>query len=43
MPTIIQVAGAALVVLGIGILSIPISLIVAGIATVLFGIALERK
>lgn len=43
MPTIIQVAGAALVVLGIGILSIPISLIVAGIATVIFGIALERK
>ena len=43
MATIIQITGAVLVVAGIGLFSIPVALIVAGLATVIFGIALERK
>jgi len=43
MATIIQIAGAALLVVGIGLISVPASLIVAGLATLAFGIALERK
>lgn len=43
MATVIQIVGAALTVAGIGLLSIPASLIVAGVAAVIFGIALERK
>jgi hypothetical protein len=43
MATVIQVLGAVLFVAGIALLSIPASLIVAGLATVFFGIALERN
>lgn len=43
MATAIQVLGAALIVAGIAFLSVPFSLIVAGLATVFFGIALERN
>jgi hypothetical protein len=43
MATIIQITGAVLVVAGIGLFSVPVALIVAGLATVIFGIALERK
>jgi hypothetical protein len=43
MATAIQILGAALTVLGIAFLSVPVSLIVAGLATVFFGQALERK
>jgi hypothetical protein len=43
MATVIQIIGAAVIVAGIAFLSIPVSLIVAGVATVLFGIAMERN
>jgi len=43
MATVIQIIGAALIVAGIAFISIPVSLIVAGVATVLFGIAMERN
>ena len=43
MATVIQVIGAAVIVAGIALISIPVSLIVAGLATVFFGIALERN
>jgi hypothetical protein len=43
MATVIQITGAVLVVAGIGLFSLPVALIVAGVATVIFGIALERK
>jgi hypothetical protein len=43
MSTAVQVFGAVLIVAGIALLSIPVSVIVAGVATVLFGIALERS
>jgi hypothetical protein len=43
MATAIQVLGAALIVAGIALISIPASVIVAGLAAVFFGIALERN
>jgi hypothetical protein len=43
MATIIQITGAALLVAGIGLLSVPVALIAAGLGTIIFGIALERK
>lgn len=43
MATVIQISGAALIVAGIAFLSLPVSLIVAGVAAVLFGIAMERN
>jgi hypothetical protein len=43
MSTAVQVFGAVLIVAGIALLSFPVSVIVAGVATVLFGIALERS
>jgi hypothetical protein len=43
MATAIQAIGAALIVAGIGLFSIPAAVIVAGLAAVLFGIALERN
>jgi hypothetical protein len=43
MATIIQITGAVLAVVGIGLFSFPVALIVAGVATLTFGIALERK
>jgi hypothetical protein len=43
MATVIQIFGAALIVAGIALMSVPFSLIVAGLASVFFGIALERS
>jgi hypothetical protein len=43
MATIIQLLGTVLIVSGIALLSVPVSLIVAGLAAVFFGIALERN
>lgn len=41
--SILQVAGIAVVALGISIWSIPAGIIAAGLAAILVGIALERK
>lgn len=43
MATIIQVAGAATITLGVGLLSLPIALIIGGFFAVLFGLAVERR
>jgi hypothetical protein len=43
MATAIQVLGAALIVAGIAFMNLPVAVIVAGVATVFFGIALERN
>jgi hypothetical protein len=43
MATAIQAIGAALIVAGIALFSIPAALVVAGLGAVLFGIALERN
>jgi hypothetical protein len=43
MATSLQVAGAAAVTLGVGLIYIPAGLIVGGIFLVLFGLAAERK
>jgi hypothetical protein len=43
MATAIQILGAVLIVTGIALLSVPVSIIVAGLAAVFFGIALERS
>ena len=43
MATVIQIIGAALIVAGIAFLSFPVAVIVAGLAAVFFGIALERN
>jgi hypothetical protein len=43
MATSLQVAGAAAVTLGVGLIYIPAGLIVGGILLVLFGLAAERK
>jgi len=39
---VLQVVGAAAVVAGVGILSVPAGLIVGGMLAVLFGVAIER-
>ncbi len=41
--TIIQIVGAALTAAGAGIIFPPLGLIVAGVAALIFGIALERS
>lgn len=43
MATIIQISGAVAITIGLALISIPLSLIVAGVLAVAFGIALERK
>ena len=43
MATAIQVLGAALIVVGIALISIPASVIVGGVVAVFFGIAMERN
>ena len=43
MATILQVTGAALVTVGVSIMFIPAGLIVGGIFSVLFGLAIERR
>ncbi len=41
--TIIQITGATLIAVGAGIIFPPLGLIVAGVAALTFGIALERN
>ena len=43
MATALQVAGAAAIVFGLGIVSIPLAIIIGGIFAVLFGLAIERQ
>lgn len=43
MPTIIQISGAASIVIGLALFSLPLALIAGGLLAVTFGIALERK
>lgn len=43
LATVLQIAGAALITLGIGVLFVPAGLIAGGIFAVLFGLALERR
>jgi hypothetical protein len=42
MATILQITGAAILCLGVGLLSIPAGLIIAGAFTILFGVAIDR-
>lgn len=42
MATIIQIVGAAIISIGVALLSIPVGLIIAGGFTLLFGIAIDR-
>lgn len=42
MATILQIAGAALVTIGVALVYLPAGFIVGGAATILFGLALER-
>ena len=41
--TILQVAGVAVIAIGIGLFNVPAGVIAAGIGVLLFGLALERK
>jgi hypothetical protein len=41
--TSMQILGAALVVYGVSLLSVPIAIVLGGSFTILFGIALERE
>ena len=43
MATGLQIGGAIILTIGIGLISIPVAFIVAGLAAITFGIALERK
>lgn len=43
MATILQVAGAVLVSVGAALIWLPMGVIIAGAATLVFGIAMERK
>lgn len=42
MATLIQMTGSVLIVTGIAFFSIPVAIITAGVAALIFGIALER-
>ena len=39
--TILQIAGFAILTIGVGILALPLGIIVGGIAVILFGLAIE--
>ena len=43
MSTVIQLAGLGLIVLGVLLLSIPVGLIVAGVAAVVVGLAVSNN
>lgn len=43
LATTLQIAGVALIAVGLGILFLPLGVIAAGAGCVLFGLALERK
>lgn len=40
---VVQIAGAGLIALGIGVIYLPAGIISAGILAIIFGISLERK
>jgi hypothetical protein len=42
LATVLQIAGAALVTIGVSVIFLPAGLIVGGIATLLFGLAMEQ-
>lgn len=42
MATIIQIAGATVTAVGVGLIFPPLGLILAGVFTLVFGIAMER-
>ena len=42
LSNILQVAGSVLITAGIGLFSIPVAVIVGGVFSLLFGIAMER-
>jgi len=43
LATILQVAGAALIALGAGLIFPPLGIILAGAGALVFGLALERR
>jgi len=43
MATIIQIIGAATVSIGVGMIWFPLGVVLAGVGTLVFGIALERN
>lgn len=43
LANILQVAGALLITAGIALFSIPVAVIIGGIFTLLFGVAMERN
>lgn len=43
LATLLQILGAALATVGVGLASIPLALIVAGLFCLLFGLAMERS
>lgn len=43
MVTFLELASTVLIVVGVGLVSVPVALICAGIAGLVFAIAIERK
>lgn len=43
MAAILQIAGASLITLGVGLMFVPAGLIIGGVFAVLFGLAIERR
>lgn len=43
LATLLQAVGASLVSLGLGIIFLPAGLVVAGVFTILFGLAMEKR
>lgn len=43
MASILQIAGAALITLGVSLIFLPAGLIIGGSAVLLFGVAMERS
>lgn len=42
LPTLLQAAGTTMVAIGVGLWSVPVALVVAGLIVTTFGIAAER-
>lgn len=43
MATIIQIAGAVITSIGVGMIFVPAGLVLAGVFTIVFGVAMERN
>ena len=43
MATVLQISGAALITLGVGLFLVPAGLIVGGLFALMFGVAIERR